>query len=208
LITFLIAGHETTSGLLSFTTHLLLANPEVLARARDEVDSVLGSDAPRFEDVAKLTYLDQVLRESIRVWPTAPAFSVRPKEDTALVGKYPLKKGDVLIILTPSLHRDAAVWTDPQRFDPDRFAPDKREKIPAHAWLPFGNGVRACIGRAFAWQEALLVVALMLQRFDIRHTSPYKLVVKETLTLKPEGLKIYARVRQQLGGTSATRRAR
>jgi cytochrome P450/NADPH-cytochrome P450 reductase len=207
LITFLIAGHETTSGLLSFTTHLLLEHPEVMARARDEVDSVLGANAPRFEDVAKLTYLDQVLRESIRVWPTAPAFSVWPKEDTTLVGKYPLKKGDVLIVLTPSLHRDATVWSDPERFDPDRFAPDAREKIPAHAWLPFGNGVRACIGRAFAWQEALLVIAMMLQRFDIRHTAPYKLVVKETLTLKPEGLKVYARVRKQVARTSATRLA-
>ncbi len=207
LVTFLIAGHETTSGLLSFTTHLLLENPEVLARARAEVDAVLGDGVPRFEDIAKLTYIDQVLRESIRIWPTAPLFAVRAKEDTLLAGRYPLKKGDVLSILTPSLHRDPAVWTDPGRFDPDRFTPALREKIPPQAWLPFGNGVRACIGRAFAWQESLLVIAMMLQRFDLRTTAPYKLVVKETLTLKPEGLKIYARVRKQVARTMATRMA-
>ncbi|HJQ59858.1 MAG TPA: cytochrome P450 [Vineibacter sp.] len=207
LITFLIAGHETTSGLLSFTTHLLLENPEALARARAEVDSVLGTRTPRFEDVAKLTYLDQVLRESIRVWPTAPAFSLWPKEDTLLGGKYPLKKGDVLIVLSPQVHRDPAAWPDPERFDPDRFAPGAREKIPPHAWLPFGNGVRACIGRAFAWQESLLIIAMMLQRFDIRHSAPYQLVIKETLTLKPEGLKIFARVRQKVERTSETKMA-
>ncbi|HEX2887664.1 bifunctional cytochrome P450/NADPH--P450 reductase [Vineibacter terrae] len=207
LVTFLIAGHETTSGLLSFTTHLLLEHPEALARARAEVDAVLGDGVPRFEDIAKLTYIDQVLRESIRLWPTAPFFAVRAKDDTVLAGRYPLKKGDVLSVLTPSLHRDASVWPDPTRFDPDRFAPDRREKVPPHAWLPFGNGVRACIGRAFAWQESLLVIAMMLQRFDLRTTAPYKLVVKETLTLKPEGLRIYARVRKQVARTSATRPA-
>ncbi|MBX3499413.1 MAG: cytochrome P450 [Alphaproteobacteria bacterium] len=207
LITFLIAGHETTSGLLSFTTHLLLEHPEVLAKARAEVDAVLGDQPPRFEDVGKLVYLDQVLRESLRVWPTAPAFSLWPKDDTTLAGRYPLKKGDVLIVLTPSLHRDESVWPDPERFDPDRFAPGAREKIPSHAWLPFGSGVRSCIGRAFAWQEALLVVAMMLQRFDIRRTGPYDLVIKETLTIKPDGVKIYARVRKQVARSSATRTA-
>ena len=75
LVTFMIAGHETTSGLLSFATHLLLANPDVLEKARAEVDQVLGAEAPRFEHMSKLVYIDQVLRESLRVWPTAPAFS-------------------------------------------------------------------------------------------------------------------------------------
>lgn len=207
LVTFLIAGHETTSGLLSFATHLLIAHPAVLERARAEVEAVLGNEAPRFEHVARLGYIDQVLRESLRIWPTAPAFTVWAKDDTDLAGRYALKKGNVLLVLTPSLHRDPAVWREAEKFDPERFAPGQREAIPPQAWLPFGNGVRACIGRAFAIQEATLVLAMMLQRFDIRTASPYKLDVKETLTLKPEGLRILARVRKQVARPGMTRLA-
>jgi cytochrome P450/NADPH-cytochrome P450 reductase len=207
LVTFLIAGHETTSGLLSFAVHLLLEHPEVMAKAREEVDRVLGAEMPRFEHMARLTYIDQVLRESLRLWPTAPAFAVRPLHDTVLAGRYPLKQGEVLMVLAPTLHRDPAVWAEPERFDPDRFAPERREKIPQHAWLPFGNGARSCIGRAFAMQEAALVIAMMLQRFELWRPAAYKLVVKETLTLKPHDLRIQARVRQTVLRSSATRAA-
>lgn len=194
MVTFLIAGHETTSGLLSFATYFLLRNPDVLARARAEVDRVLGEEVPRFEHVAELVYVDQILRESLRLWPTAPAFAVRPKEDTT-VGGHPVAAGAQLLAFLPALHRDPEVWPDPERFDPDRFGPGARERIPEHAWKPFGNGQRACIGRAFALQEATLVLARMLQRFDIALVEPYTLKIHETLTIKPEGLTIRARSR-------------
>jgi cytochrome P450/NADPH-cytochrome P450 reductase len=196
LVTFLIAGHETTSGLLSFATHLLLRHPEVLRRARDEVDAVLGDEAPRFEQLPRLGYLDQVLRETLRLHPTAPAFAVAARQDTVLGGRIPFARGEVALILLPSLHRDPAVWEDPERFDPDRFAEGRREQIPDRAWMPFGNGMRACIGRSFALQEATLVLAMMLQRFDLSAPGPYQLRIKETLTLKPAGLALRARPRQ------------
>jgi cytochrome P450/NADPH-cytochrome P450 reductase len=205
LVTFLIAGHETTSGLLSFAVQMLLENPEVLRRAQALADEVLGDGMPRFEDVAKLGYFDQILRETLRLYPTAPAFAVYAREDTTLAGRYPLKKDDVLMVLTPMLHRDPAAWSDPERFDPDRFAPGK--EVPDHAWLPFGNGQRSCIGRAFALQEATLVLAMLLQRFEIAHPSPYKLVIKETLTLKPEGLRIHARARKPIQRVLASKAA-
>ncbi|MFI6796326.1 bifunctional cytochrome P450/NADPH--P450 reductase [Streptosporangium canum] len=196
LVTFLIAGHETTSGLLSFAVHLLLDNPDVLRHARDEVDRVLGAETPRFEHLSQLGFIDQILRETLRLYPTAPAFAVHAKHDTVLAERYPLKKGDVLFVLTPSLHRDPSVWAEPERFDPARFAPGARENLPDKAWLPFGNGSRSCIGRAFALQEATLVLSMLLQRFEFRTPRPYDLKVRETLTLKPEGLRIRARVRQ------------
>ncbi|GII94874.1 bifunctional cytochrome P450/NADPH--P450 reductase [Sinosporangium siamense] len=202
MVTFLIAGHETTSGLLSFATHLLLDNPDILAKAQAVVDEVLGADQPRFEDLPKLGYLDQILRETLRLYPTAPAFGVYPKEDTVLANRYPLHKGQSLLILIPSLHRDPDVWDDPERFDPGRFSREARENLPEKAWLPFGNGERSCIGRAFALQEATLVLAMMLQRFTISRPTPYTLDVKETLTLKPDGLLIRARVRQQVRRTA------
>jgi cytochrome P450/NADPH-cytochrome P450 reductase len=207
MVTFLIAGHETTSGLLSFATYLLLKHPEVLARAHEEVDRVLGADAPRFEQLHDLHLIDAILRETLRLYPTAPAFAVRAKQDATLPGGYAIRAGDVLLALLPALHRDPAVWPDPERFDPGRFAKPARDKIPNHAWKPFGNGERSCIGRAFALQEATLVLAMMLQRFEFWLPEPYDLVIKETLTLKPDGLRIQARVRKPVARASATRPA-
>ena len=203
LVTFLIAGHETTSGLLSFAVHELLEHPEILRRARAQVDEVLGNEMPRFEHIAQLGYIDQILRETLRLYPTAPAIGVMPKHDTTL-GGYDVAKGQVILMLPPTIHRDPLVWKDPERFDPDRFAPDVRASIPAKAWVPFGNGDRSCIGRAFAMQEATLVLAMLLQRFEIARPAPYELKIKETLTLKPEGLVITARRRQQIVRSSSS----
>lgn len=197
LVTFLIAGHETTSGLLSFATYFLIQQPEILQRAQAIVDQVLGDRLPRYEDLAKLGYLDQILRETLRLWPTAPVFGVYAKHDTS-IGGFPVKQGEKFIALLPTLHRDPKVWHNPNQFDPDRFAPEVREQIPEHAWKPFGNGQRACIGRSFAMQEASLVLAMMLQRFELSQPQPYHLHVKETLTLKPEGLTVRARVRKNI----------
>ncbi|MGQ0503880.1 MAG: cytochrome P450, partial [Myxococcaceae bacterium] len=208
IVTFLIAGHETTSGLLSFTLHHLLKYPEALRRAREEVLRVLGPDArvrPRFEQVAQLTYIDQVLRETLRLWPTAPAFAVSPKEKTVIGGRYEVTPGDEILILTPLLHRDPTVWgPDVEAFNPDRFAPEKRAEIPTSAFRPFGNGQRSCIGQQFAMQEATLVIALLLQRFELTSPSDYQLKVKETLTLKPEGLHLRVQKRPQPEGPVAT----
>jgi cytochrome P450/NADPH-cytochrome P450 reductase len=205
MVTFLIAGHETTSGLLSFVLYELLRNRAVLDKARDEVDRVLGDEVPRFEHIAKLTYIDQVLRETLRLWPTAPAFGVTPLARTRLSTGLELEPGDDLIVLTPTLHRDRSVWGhDVEAFRPERFAPDKRDAIPANAWKPFGSGARACIGRPFAMQEATLVLAMLLQRFDLHAPSDYKLEVKETLTLKPAGytVRVSPRARRAHGARS------
>ncbi|TVT39764.1 cytochrome P450, partial [Amycolatopsis rhizosphaerae] len=197
LVTFLIAGHETTSGLLTFTLYELLRHPEVLARARAQADEVLGGRRPAFEDLARLGYLDQILRETLRLWPTAPAFAVTPLDDeTTLGGRYPVRRDDIVLVLTPMLHRDPAVWEDPERFDPGRFAFEKAQALPPDAWKPFGNGVRMCIGRGFALQEAQLFLAMLLQRFDLEPADPgYRLVIHETLTMKPEGFTMRVRRR-------------
>ncbi|MEQ8346910.1 MAG: cytochrome P450 [Sneathiellaceae bacterium] len=201
MVTFLIAGHETTSGLLSFATWLLLTNPAALAKARGIVDEVLGDEMPRIEHLARLRHIEQVLMESLRLWPTASIFAVKPLEPTLLGGRYPLAPGDTIMILEPMLHRDPAVWgPDPEAFRPERFAPEAAQALPPNAWKPFGNGARACIGRPFAMQEAQLVLSMMLQRFDIGLDDPgYALKIHETLTIKPEGLRIRARARRPGG---------
>lgn len=203
LTTFLIAGHETTSGLLSFATYELLANREILNRARTLIDEVLGDRMPRFEDLADLGYIGQILRETLRLHPTAPAIGLKPQNDVVLSSRYLIPAGQTVMIMLPALHRDPNVWREPGRFDPDRFAPGELEKIPEYAWMPFGHGERACIGRPFALQEATLVLTMLLQRFDFEFDGPYTFDFKETLTIKPADLRIKVRPRITVDRTSA-----
>jgi cytochrome P450 / NADPH-cytochrome P450 reductase len=197
--TFLIAGHETTSGMLSFAMYFLLNHPDVLAKAYAEVDEVFGTDLsvkPTFAQVNQLTYVSQILKETLRLWPTAPAYSVYPYKDELLAGEYKLKKRTFINILTPTLHRDKSVWgPNPEVFNPDNFSREAEATRPANAFKPFGNGQRACIGRQFAMQEAALVIGLILQRFKLIDHTRYQLKIKETLTLKPDGLRIKVRRR-------------
>ena len=200
IITFLIAGHETTSGLLSFALYFLLHHPEVLAKAYAEVDRVLGPNplaAPTFAQVNRLKYVGQILKETLRLWPTAPIFSVYPYEDEAVIaGKYRMNKEQDWAILIPSLHRDKSVWgADADEFNPDHFTVEAEQARPANAYKPFGNGQRACIGRQFAMQEATLVLGMLLQRFNLIDYSNYHLKVKETLTLKPDNFTVKVKER-------------
>ncbi|MFE9774752.1 cytochrome P450 [Streptomyces sp. NPDC005931] len=192
VITFLVAGHETTSGALSFALHHLSRHPDVAARARAEVDRVWGdAPAPAYEQVARLRYVRRVLDESLRLWPTAPAFAREAREDTVLAGEHPMRRGAWTLVLTPMLHRDPDVWgPDAERFDPDRFDTRAVRSRPQHTFKPFGTGARACIGRQFALHEATLVLGLLLRRYELRPDPDYRLRVTERLTLMPEGLRL------------------
>ncbi|KGO66158.1 NADPH-cytochrome p450 reductase, FAD-binding, alpha-helical domain-3 [Penicillium expansum] len=203
IITFLIAGHETTSGLLSFTFYYLLQNQDVLERARNEVDEVTGVGPITVQHLAKLPYIDAIMKESLRLMPTAPAFTVTPQKPEVLGGKWMINTGDSVNLLLPVCLRDETVFgPDAGEFRPNRMLEENFSKLPPNSWKPFGNGERGCIGRAFAWQEAQLVVALVLRTFDLAAEDPYyKLRIKETLTIKPDGFRIRATLRH---GKSAT----
>ncbi|GAQ51941.1 cytochrome P450 [Streptomyces acidiscabies] len=192
VITFLVAGHETTSGALSFALHYLSLHPEIAARARAEVDRVWGdSEVPGYEQVAKLRYVRRVLDETLRLWPTAPAFSREALEDTVLAGEHPMRRGAWALVLISMLHRDPEAWgPDAERFDPDRFDAAAVRARPAHTFKPWGTGARACIGRQFALHEATLVLGLLLRRYKLRADPAYQLQVTERLTLMPEGLRL------------------
>ncbi|MGC0362271.1 cytochrome P450 [Rhodococcus sp. 27YEA15] len=195
IITFLVAGHETTSGALSFALYYLSRHPRVLARARAEVDSVWDGREPTFEKIAKLRYVRRVLDESLRLWPTAPGYGRAAREDTVLGGRYPMKKGDWMLVLIPALHRDRVWGDDAETFDPDRFLPARIKSRPAHAYKPFGTGERACIGRQFAIHEAVLVLGTILQKYTVEADPDYRLTVSERLTLMPEGFTLNVRRR-------------
>jgi cytochrome P450/NADPH-cytochrome P450 reductase len=197
--TFLIAGHETTSGLLSCTLYALLKHPEVLKKAYEEVDRVLGPDVdarPTYQQVTQLTYITQILKEALRLWPPAPAYGIAPLKDETIGGKYKLKKNTFATVLVLALHRDPSVWgPNPDAFDPENFSKEAEAKRPLNAWKPFGNGQRACIGRGFAMHEAALAIGMILQRFRLIDNHRYQMVLKETLTIKPDGFKIKVRPR-------------
>ncbi len=197
--TFLIAGHETTSGLLSCTLYALLKHPEVLKKAYREVDRVLGPDTgarPTYQQVTQLTYITQILKEALRLWPPAPAYGIAPLNDETIGGKYKLKKNTFITILVMALHRDPSVWgPNPDAFDPENFSREAETARPVNAWKPFGNGQRACIGRGFAMHEAALAIGMILQRFKLIDVNRYQMHLKETLTIKPDGFKIKVRPR-------------
>ncbi|MEV0523038.1 cytochrome P450 [Streptomyces sp. NPDC050439] len=190
VITFLIAGHETTSGAMSFALYYLAKHPAVLDLVRREVDALWGDAAdpePTFDDVGRLTYTRQVLNEALRLWPTAAAFGRHAREDTLLGGRIPLREGQGVTVLTPMLHRQP-VWGDnPELFDPARFTAEAEAARSPHAFKPFGTGERACIGRQFALHEATMLLGMLVHRYRLHDHADYRLTVKETLTLKPDG---------------------
>ncbi|WP_405843598.1 cytochrome P450 [Streptomyces platensis] len=190
VITFLIAGHETTSGALSFALYHLLKDPLALRMVQREADELWGDQAdpdPSFEDIGRLPFTRQVLNEALRLWPTAAAFTRQAHEDTLLGGRYPVKAGELVTVLTPMLHRDPAWGDNPELFDPSRFSPEAEAARSPHAYKPFGTGERACIGRQFALHEATMLLALLAHRYRLIDHGDYRLRIKETLTLKPDG---------------------
>jgi cytochrome P450/NADPH-cytochrome P450 reductase len=201
LITFLIAGHETTSGLLSFALYFLWKHPEMQAKVIAEADEVLGRDysyRPTYEDCARLVVTQRVLRETLRLYPTAPAFTREATRDTALGdGRFRVPEGSSVVVSLIGLHRNPRHWgPNPECFDPDRFLPANEEHRHPHAYHPFGMGIRACIGSQFAMLEAKMVLARFFQRFvPSAADSSYALQVDQTLTIKPRhfGMVLYFR---------------
>jgi cytochrome P450 len=186
VMTFLLAGHETTAMALSWTWYLLAGHPDVERRLVDEIATVLGGRVPTADDVPRLGYVRQVVEEAMRLYPPVAAFvrqAVRP--DT--IGGYRIPKGSVVNIVPWVTHRHPAFWAHPDRFDPDHFAPEAVRERPRFAYLPFSGGPRLCIGNEFALMEAQLVLAMTLQRYRLRLTAERPVVEPEMqLTFRPK----------------------
>jgi cytochrome P450 len=170
LLTMLIAGHDTSTALLAWALHLLTVHPQVLSRARDEIDSVLGLREPTFSDAAQLTYLDQVIKETLRLYPPIHLGS-RIAETDIQYQQYTIPAGSRVLYSIYLTHRHKHYWTNPGQFDPERFTPENARQRPPYTFLPFGGGARNCIGTAFAQVEAKIVLARILQKFDLQFTG-------------------------------------
>ncbi|MFJ9371557.1 cytochrome P450 [Nocardia sp. NPDC101769] len=196
ILTFLAAGHETSAGVMAFALHYLSRHPEIAEQARTEIAQVWTGNELEVEQVAKLRYVRRIVDESLRLWPTAPGYFRKARADTMLGGQYPFEKNEWVFIVLLQLHRHELWGGDPETFDPDRFLPERVRARHPELYRPFGVGMRACIGRQFAYHEIVLVLATILRNFDLTADPGYELKVKETITLKPDGLRLKMSRRQ------------
>ncbi|CAN4115254.1 unnamed protein product [Withania somnifera] len=194
LMTMLIAGHETSAAVLTWTFYLLSKEPSVMAKLQDEVDSVLGDRFPTIEDLKKLRYTTRVINESLRLYPQPPVLIRRSiKED--VVGGYPIKRGEDIFISVWNLHRCPNHWEEADRFNPERWpldGPNPNETNQNYSYLPFGGGPRKCVGDMFATFENLVAVAMLVRRFDFQMAlgaPPVKMTTGATIHTT-EGLKL------------------
>jgi len=189
VMTLFVAGYETTATAMTWTWYLLAQHPEVVARLRSELDSVLGTDgptrAPGFDDVRQLAYTRAVLAESMRLYP--PAYSVvRVCAERTELGGYVIEKGWSVATSAYLVHHDARWWPEPERFDPDRWLRPAGDR-PKSAYFPFGAGSRICIGEPFTWTETVLVLATLARHWSPRLASDQPVRPRGSITLRPAG---------------------
>lgn len=196
--TIFLAGHETTANTLSWTWYLLSQHPEAERKFADELDAVLGGRTPTVDDVDRLTYTQQIIQESMRLYPAAWAINREAVEDVEIGGNR-FKQGDTLMMSQYVMHRNPKYYADPDEFRPERFAGDFLKTLPQFAYFPFGGGPRICIGNNFALLEAALILATIGSRFRLRLAPGHPPVVPEPLiTLRPrDGLRMIVETRRR-----------
>ncbi len=182
-LTMLMAGHETTANALAFAFYLLSRHPEIARKVEQEVDAVLGDDAPSMEDTRKLVYTGQVLHEAMRLYPPVWAIGRVPSEDD-VIGGHRIPKGSFIFISQWGMHRHPDHWVRPEAFDPDRWHPDQ-PKPDRFVYFPFSRGQRQCIGDRFAEMEALIVLAMLVRRFRFAEIPGFELDLEPSVTLRP-----------------------
>lgn len=203
LMTFMLAGHETTANGLAWMWYLLSSHPEARERLETEVDEVLGGRAPVADDAAKLPWTAACFSEAMRLYPPAwivERDAIGPDE----VGGFAIPRWTTVIISPYVVHRNPAIWPDPERFDPTRFLPGNAAGRPRSAYLPFGAGRRMCVGAGFAMMEGTLLAAMIARRFTFDLAPGATVIPEPTATLRPrDGLPMILR-RRDAGARSGT----
>ncbi|HEV3418017.1 MAG TPA: cytochrome P450 [Pirellulales bacterium] len=185
VMTLFLAGHETTANAMTWTGLLLAQHPEVEARLQAELQTVLNGRSPTAADVPRLAYTEQVITESMRVYPPVYAVgrrSIRPCE----IGGFDVPEGTTFLMSQWVLHHDSRYFDSPLEFRPERWADGLAKRIPKFAYFPFGGGPRLCVGNSFAMLEAVLILATMAQRFRFELVPGQRIVPWATVTLRPK----------------------
>lgn len=184
VVTLFLAGHETTALALTWTLYLVSLHPEVDRRLFEEIESVTQSGSVGAHHFQALKYTQQVIRESMRLYPPVYVIPRVCQKRVDLAG-YPVQPGAEVWLWTYFIHRDPRWFHLPDRFDPDRFAPDGEAARHPRAYLPFGAGARACVGRHFAMLEAVMVLASILKRYRLAVVDGRPLRCLPRITLMP-----------------------
>ncbi|QRY45572.1 cytochrome P450 [Mycolicibacterium boenickei] len=190
ILTFLIAGQDTTSTLMPTALYSIVKDPAVLHRACLEVDGLFGTDddhVPAFDEIGKLTYIRQIVDETLRLSPPVREFDRMALADTVIGGRYPVRKGEVVTVTTSALHRQPEWGDNVELFDPDRFGAERSAGRPVNLFKPFGTGARSCIGRQFALHEATMALATLVHRYRFLDVEHYQLRTHSDLLRKPVG---------------------
>ncbi len=195
LMTIVLAGHETTANLLTWTHRLLSENPTARQRLQAEVDAVLGGRAPTLADLPQLAYTRRVLDESLRLYPPSWAISRTALADDVIAG-YRVPASAEIFLSQYVSHRHPDYWQNPLGFDPDSFLPERSVDRPRYAYWPFGGGPRQCIGNTFALMEGTIILAMITQRYALDLVPSHAIIVDPSITLRPAN------------GVLVTRRAR
>ncbi len=186
VVTLFFAGFETTAVALAWTWLLLSQHPAAEARFHAELDSVLGGRAPTVEDVKSLRYTNQVIQESLRMYPPVYGMTRKAAADD-LIGGHQIRRGDDLVIPIHALHHMAQYWAEPDAFCPERFTAGRLTQAQRSAYLPFSFGKRRCLGATFATVEMLTVLAVAGQRVRLRHDPGRPVVAVPAVTQRPAG---------------------
>ena len=187
VLLFLIAGRETTAMTLACTLAQLALTPEWQMKLRAEITERLHGRAPTADDIAQLEWTDRFLRECMRLFPGAYGMNRSTRDDEVIAG-YHIPAGSWVEVSMWGMHHSAAVWPDPEVFDPRRFDVPPRQFPGSHryAWMPFGAGPRGCIGMQIAMLEIPIVIAAVLQAFTLE-TQLTSIPVHAAITLQPTG---------------------
>ena len=173
IMTFLLAGHETTAAALTWTWYLLARNPDIHEELHEQVTTELtGSGVAAFSFGGDdPTYAKQCVQEAMRIYPPVPVF-VREARETDVIDGYEIPAGSEVLLSQYVVHRDPELWDDPSKFRPERFAAGADAERARYSYFPFGGGARMCIGRQFALMEAQLVLSRALGRYRLDLKSP------------------------------------
>ncbi|CAG8536097.1 9835_t:CDS:2 [Paraglomus occultum] len=174
LIEMLSGGIDTTANLSCYIVYFVIKHPKVKARLRQEFETVLGTDLSRpikYEDLNKLVYTDAVIKEAARLMPPF-SLNLRTPEEDDVIGGYPIKKGEQVVICNLGIHRNSKHWSNSETFDPDRFLEPKNLDIAKNSFMMFGGGVRTCPGRQLAMTELKIIIAMIFRKYDPELATP------------------------------------